>query len=294
MEQNMDSQALVADFCSRFDIRPAALPHTTAGHFEVVNPGQKDLGDLVNKVWRKMSEEEIDSSYIDYDPAAVFNLIRDYARCGVLMNHFSEAPALVNKIRERLGGEVSVHNRDTYKAIHLHTQLGGINCEVQFHTFETYSLKQAEDISYQKWRKPMAEDKAAVLANPDYIEERKVIRPLCQTIYGRSGFDQVLPEIAKLQAANQPVPSMTHTSIGNIYRRSSQVQDQLMETVRAELTMASSKTAQEPASVLTKAEIDALLNGIATIHSDDDTITQEQMDDILNMTGDTLESTNEK
>lgn len=294
MEQNenLNSQTLIADFCSRFDIRPAALPHTPAGKFEVVNPDQKDLSELIGKIWRKMSEEKIDHSYIEGHEAETFNLIRDYARCGVLVNNFAEAPALIRTVMNHLGGEVSVHNRDTYKAIHLHTQLGGINCEVQFHTFETYALKRATDASYQKWRKAKAENKEAVLENPEYIEENKVMRPLCKAIYDRSGFEETLPEIEKLQAANQPVPQMQLKSIVNVYRRAAQVQDQLLTTVKGELEQVSTQsTKPQLNTVLSKEELDALLNAIAEIHSDDQATTQVTDNDL---TQDFPEPTNEK
>lgn len=265
MEPNnhLNSQALVADFCSRFDIRPVTLPHTVAGPFEVVNPDQKDLGELVGKIWRKMSEENIDHDYINGHEAEIFNLLRDYARCGVLMADFQDAPLLIETVRNRLGGEISVHNRDTYKAFHLHTQVAGINCEVQFHTYETYDLKLASDASYKKWRKPMAENKAAVEANPDYIEEHKVISPMCNAIYGRSGFDAALPAIEKLRTTNQAVPKMTYNNIVHIYRQAGQVQEQLLNIVQTELkSIALDQLTVRNHDLLTPAEIGNLLNTI--------------------------------
>lgn len=284
MEPNnhLNSQALVADFCSRFDIRPVTLPHTVAGPFEVVNPDQKDLGELVGKIWRKMSEESIDHDYINGHEAEIFNLLRDYARCGVLMADFQDAPLLIETVRNRLGGEISVHNRDTYKAFHLHTQVAGINCEVQFHTYETYDLKLASDASYKKWRKPMAENKAAVEANPDYIEEHKVISPMCNAIYGRSGFDAALPAIEKLRTTNQAVPKMTYNNIVHIYRQAGQVQEQLLNIVQTELkSIALDQLTVRNHDLLTPAEIGNLLNTINGTAPLDQTAAQAEAEPIL-------------
>ncbi len=262
----LDSQTEIDNFCARFDIRPAHWPRVEAGYgfYAIVDAGKKDLGDLIGKLWRKMDEAELDYAQTDRQPSVIFNLLRDYARCSVLMDDFNEAPELMANMRQRLGGEISVHNRDAYKAFHLHTQLGGINCEVQFHTHETYDLKLATDGLYKKWRKPMAENKAAVLANPEYIKEHNVMRPLCKAIYDRSGFDQTLPAVEQLRSSNHPLPPMTYQNILMIDRRAAEVQEDLIRTVQDELDRLSIKriTTQHDVKHLSEIEINKLLTTI--------------------------------
>lgn len=235
MDKNLNSDQLIADFCQKFSLKPAEIPVEQIGDYGLIDIGKKDLSSIISKIWRKMAEEDLEQGYVDQHPAEVFSLIRDYARCSILVPDFSKAPAVIAELMQELGGEVSLHDRDVYKAFHLHTQRAGINCEIQFHTPETLALKEAQHISYEKWREKKARNPKQVANDPQYIKENEYIAPLCNAIYGRSGFKQAKPLVEDLMAHNKTVPPMKVDSLLLINNKAEVLQRDLANFLRAEL-----------------------------------------------------------
>ena len=174
-----DNEA-IDHFCDRLQFKKPSWPTTKVGRFAIVDPDVKDMKRGVDKLWAKLKDANLPDHMLNNPNANVFNLITDYARCSILMPDFREAPALITNFLQQVGGEVSHHNRDDYKAFHLHTNVNGINCEFQFHTFDTYDLKRATDGHYHKWRHAKERDAKAVEANPEYQAEQNFLRPICQ------------------------------------------------------------------------------------------------------------------
>lgn len=210
-------------------------PNLTHVHeYDVANPEAKDMHDLFSKIWRVLSKKNLeDENYLNtHNP---FDLISDNARCSVLLPDFTEAPMLLDKLMQELGGKVKTHDRPDYKAFHLHTQKDGINCEIQVHTKETFALKQLTDLHYHKWRDTGAKDLAARNNNPEYLEEQALLTPLCAEVYQRSGFAQVAPAVKELEKHNQPIPPLEIKEALMIVKGAEKLQGELINVVTNKL-----------------------------------------------------------
>lgn len=257
MHQEKSANELIANFCRNFNIKPAAAPIQPVGQYGLVDLGPKSLDGAVDKLWRKMDEDNYaDKDVSAVDPKApdyqddyydyideryqyinghedqVFNFVRDYIRCSVIVPDYTKAPALIQDFLQKMGGKLNIHGkRPEYKAFHLHTQLNGINCEIQFHTPETLALKEATHDFYEQWRGPIAKN-PLVKNDPAYLDGKQRMTDLCNSIYERSGFDQAKPLVEALTQFNQPIPSMQYNSFLMLYRDIDGAQKQLATLVR--------------------------------------------------------------
>ncbi len=182
---------------------------------KIVNPGPKGIYGIVEKLRRYSDKEKRSRDTLHphdkhnflskYDN--IFESLRDYSRCAVLVKNFKEAEEILRRIEEKTNGKITIHNRDVYKAFHIHGQIDvevegtsyPSNFEIQFHTPESYNFKQESDSHYHNWRGYFAEfgmDKAR--EHQQFIEDENIIAAKASEVYKNTDFNKALKSLEVL------------------------------------------------------------------------------------------------
>ena len=165
------------------------------GRYGIVNPGTKDWTSILTKLERKTrtkediinhtSQAEILDRY-NQNEAELFDLLSDWSRFAIIIPDYKSAPALIADFLGEFGGEINIHTKPDYQAIHWHGVYKDVNVEFQFHTEEYTELKKATDAFYHQWKDIPIEKNSKV--EDDYNRQRDDITKYCQIVYGRSDF----------------------------------------------------------------------------------------------------------
>ena len=168
------------------------------GKFGLVNPGTKNFPNVLDKLYREISTEEdknnnvkldeiIERDYANCDSLIIDNL-RDICRFSIIIPDYTSAPAVISAFLGEFGGTLEIHNKPSYKAIHMNTAYNKFKTEFQFHTKEFLELKNATDPFYHKHinDKKDKSDKDSI---------KKELDKYCQVFYSRSDFEESLPKI---------------------------------------------------------------------------------------------------
>lgn len=196
------------------DIKREPLNINKVGHFGIINPGMKDFGKAIVKLEKKIRTKAdarkkipfadlVDEKYLNHE-SDLYNKLSDWSRFTVIIPSYKSATYVVPYFLGKLGGEIGIHDREGYKAVHLHSNYKGINFELQFHTVEHAKLKKATDYLYH--------DDEVLTPKNSLIEEENTelenkINKYCQIVYSRSDFNQYLNEIvsaAEIYKARSP------------------------------------------------------------------------------------------
>jgi len=205
---------------------PLAIKHVenNLGIIGTINPGAKNLYNLSQKLDRKIrtkedAENNVEMSEIitrDFknNEAELFDKISDWSRFTVIIQNYQSLPNILEGFLKKFGGDVVIHEREDYNAVHLHTNYKDVNTEFQFHTVTNAELKKATDVDYHAY------NNIIVPKNSQIEEERKTtedeIKKYCQMVYRRSDFQASLPAIKAVvekyqQQAHEPqTPKLHH------------------------------------------------------------------------------------
>ena len=184
------------------DIKREPLKIKKVGHFGFINPGMKDFGKAIVKLDKKIRTKAdaiknkpfadiVDERYLDHQ-SDLYNKLSDWSRFTVIIPSYKSATYVVPYFLGKLGGQIGIHDREGYKAVHLHSNYKGINFELQFHTIEHAKLKKATDYLYH--------DDEILVPKNSLIEEQNTelenkVNEYCQVVYQRSDFNQYLNDI---------------------------------------------------------------------------------------------------
>lgn len=130
----------VSEFCEKLGID---IPPYREG---VINPGEKSVASLKNKIYRNVV-------MLENDEYTLRN-VNDMIRCTITVNSYSEVPQLLHDLKEEipsLTGYISEYENG-YRGIHLNFTIDGFNAEIQIHTAEVAFTNQATESIYTKWR----------------------------------------------------------------------------------------------------------------------------------------------
>lgn len=219
------------------------------GEYGLINPGVKDMSNIIAKLCRKgykdakdpNDKENILNQYNQREDE-LFNKLSDYSRFTVIIPNYQSLPALLSYFLGSFGGEVIIHdekhdNKKDYEAIHLHFNYKGVNVELQFHTKEYAELKQATDIFYHAYANVPTPNNSVI--KEEYDAQQAAIAKYCQVVYQRSDFKASLPAIEAVVAAykeKQKNPTnlkekMKFSYFCAVWRKALMVQKELAETL---------------------------------------------------------------
>jgi len=187
-------------------IKREPLDINQVGKFGIINPGPKNFNHVLKKLFRKIktktdAENKTTLSDVvnrDYhnNEEKLFDKISDWTRFAIIIPNYESAPAILGSFLGEFGGEMTCHNREDYKAIHLHTKYKDVNIEFQFHTKAHAELKKVTDIFYHEYNNIVVEKNSAI--EDEKIETQNKMEPYCRMVYNRSGFNENLPAIQNI------------------------------------------------------------------------------------------------
>ncbi len=173
--------------------------------YGIINPGIKDMSNIIDKLWRKgykdakdpNDRENVLNQYNQREDK-LFDAISDYSRFAIIIPNYQSLPALLSYLLGKFGGKVVIHDekhdhKKDYEAVHLHFNYKGINVELQFHTKEYAQLKQATDIFYHAYVNVPTPNNSEIKAQ--YDAQQAEITQYCQMVYQRSDFQASIPAI---------------------------------------------------------------------------------------------------
>lgn len=215
--------------------------------FGMINPGIKDMYNIIDKLWRKAykdaknpNDKEGVLNQYNQREAELFNTISDYSRFTIIIPNYQSLPALLAYFLSEFGGEVIIHDeahdhKGDYQGVHLHFNYKGVNCELQFYTKPEAELKQATDHFYHAYVNVPSLNNSAI--KEQYDAQLAEITEYCQVIYQRSDFKASLPEIESVVAAYngkqninfQPRKRMKLSHFCEVWRKAELVQRELAE-----------------------------------------------------------------
>ena len=187
------------------------LPIKTVGKYGLINPGPKDIPNILNKIERKVatledrqkhrSMEEVVGNYIHdkapADPYAdILDQLSDWVRFAIILPNYQTAPMVIAQFLSEFGGRIDIHEKPDYEAIHQHTNYKNVNLEFQFHTQEYAELKKATDLFYHNYNNVILQKNSRVAEQ--YEREQQQIINYCQMIYRDSDFKQSLPAVQEV------------------------------------------------------------------------------------------------
>ena len=189
------------------------------GNIGMDNPGPKGFASTVEKFGRvkdnnRSLAESIDLKYHN-QPAKLLNTISDYIRFTIVIEKFADAPELVSALLGHFGGEVEIHEKKFYQAIHLSFQYQGVNVEFQINTIENLQLKKLDDIRYHAYRNKAIDERSYEGLRKKAIEDK--LSTCCQTHFRNNDFDDykgavmdIYKEYLKKGAKPKPLPKLAH------------------------------------------------------------------------------------
>lgn len=175
------------------------------GNYGFINPKAKSFDSIVAKLIRKtrskedivnkVSDEEILNRYNQHEDE-LFDKLSDWSRFAIILPNYQTAPVVLANFLEKFGGEVTIHNRNEYKAIHQHTRYKDVNLEFQFHTKDFLELKKATDIFYHTYKDVPMEQNSKI--KDEYDKQCKEISDYCLMVYQQSDFEKNVFNLQKV------------------------------------------------------------------------------------------------
>ena len=171
------------------------LVYQKIGRYGIVNPKVKSWLSIFEKLGRKTRTREDEVTHTEtvqilnrYNKQEdkLFDLLRDWSRFTIIIPDYDAAPALIANFLAEFGGDIEIHSRPDYFAIHWHGKYKGVNVEVQFHTEKFAELKLATDAFYHLYKDVVIEKNSKI--EDEYNRKHNDITQYCQIVYKNSNF----------------------------------------------------------------------------------------------------------
>lgn len=201
MKEQLQNAAVSSDqaintIYQMYDAERKPLEIQYAGRYGFINPGAKDIPNLLDKLDRKTRTKaekkkgipmaDVVEKHYGNRNRALLDQITDWARFTIILPDYKSAPMAVAHFLGEFGGQIDCHDRPDYQAIHQHTVYKGVNLEFQFHTKEFAALKRATDIFYHIYYD----------AKEAPADEYQKLVECCQVVYQNNrDFKACLPEV---------------------------------------------------------------------------------------------------
>lgn len=233
-----------------------------SGVLGIVNPGAKNIFNMLQKLDRKIRTTDdaennvemgdiIDRNYNGHD-AELFDKLSDWSRFAIIIENHKALPNILDCFLQKFGGDVVIHERADYNAVHLHTNYKDVNVEFQFHTKENAELKKATDVDYHAY------NNIVVPKNSQIEDERKSmedeIKKYCQIVYSHSDFAENISAVKAVKdkyAQQEYKPQTPKLSHFCEYAKKAEIVQNELDTV---LTMFIANNLQINAPEKTKGE----------------------------------------
>lgn len=133
-------------------LEPDTIPLENVGDFSAACPNAKGAESIESRINRDIEWYKNDNK--EQPKLDLSHRIQDMARASIILNSFSEAPALLSLLKDKIPELIGrmAEPKSGYKAIHLNFTVNGINTEIQIHTKKSWPAKVVSEINYTKWR----------------------------------------------------------------------------------------------------------------------------------------------
>ena len=127
------------------------------------------------------------------DNQALFENISDFCRFAIIIPNYKVAPEVIKQVLNKFGGELTIHNTEEYKALHIHTTYKKTPFEIQVHTKDHYEIKKATDVFYHEYKDIVIPKNSKIEDEKNAVNAEMI--KYCQVIYQRSDFQANVPAV---------------------------------------------------------------------------------------------------